>query len=131
VFRLYPKVTRAGVAHAYVARQLLRAATSIGANLEEGHACTTRREMGFKHRLSLREAREANYWARLLATDPAWAKLLAETVRETAEFVAMLTTSVKRLSLPRPASLALRVPCSFRRSGLTTPVRKRRRTRRG
>ena len=100
VFKLYPRLAAAGPAHALVARQLLRAAGSIGANLEEGVAPSSRRDMASKHAIALREAREANYWARVLATDPRWAAELAPIVQETHEFVAMLTTSVKKLRIP-------------------------------
>ncbi len=97
VFKLYPRLAAAGPGHAFLARQLLRAATSIGANLEEGVAPSSRRDMASKHAIALREAREANYWARLGATDPRWAAELAPLIQETHEFVAMLTVSVRKL----------------------------------
>jgi four helix bundle protein len=71
VFRLFREFAAAGVGHAHIAKQLLRAASSIGANLEEGHAPSSRKDMAERHAVSLREAREANFRARLLATDPA------------------------------------------------------------
>ena len=100
VFRLYPRLAAAGPGHAFIARQLLRAATSIGANLEEGTAPSSRRDMAAKHAIALREAREANFWARIAATDRKWATELDPIVRETGEFVAMLTVSVKKLRRP-------------------------------
>lgn len=53
------------------------------------------------------EAREANYWARLAATDPVWAEQLGPIIDETREFVAMLTVSVRKLRRPDPRTLVL------------------------
>jgi four helix bundle protein len=102
VFRLYPRLAACGAGHALLARQLLRAVASIGAQLEEGAAPSSRRDMAQKYAIALREAREAKYWARLLATDPRWTEELAPVVLETGEFIAMLTVSVKRLREPAP-----------------------------
>jgi four helix bundle protein len=50
--------------------QLLDAATSVGANLEEAKAGQSRADFIHKNAISLKEAREANYWLRLiLATE--------------------------------------------------------------
>jgi four helix bundle protein len=104
VFRLFREVAAAGAGHALVAKQLLRAAGSIGANLEEGHAPSSRKDMAERHAISLREAREANFWARLLATDPVWRVRLTPVVSETGEFIAMLTVSVRKLRQPASSS---------------------------
>jgi four helix bundle protein len=45
--------------------QLLRSGTSIGANLEEAKAASTRKEFLRDVEVSLREAREAWYWLRI------------------------------------------------------------------
>jgi four helix bundle protein len=100
VFRLHPRLAASGPGHALVARQLLRSATAIGAQLEEGAAASSRRDMAAKYGIALREAREANFWARLAATDPRWAAELAPIIQETREFVAMLTAAVKKLRQP-------------------------------
>jgi four helix bundle protein len=54
------------VAGQIMGRQVLRAATSVGANVEEAIGHTTRREFGHKMSIALREAREAHYWLRLI-----------------------------------------------------------------
>jgi len=100
VFRLYPKLAAEGTRHAWVAKQLLRATSSIGANLEEGAAPTSRKEMAAKYSISLRESREGKFWARLLAIDSKWSKEIAWVIQETGEFIAMLTVSVKKLRKP-------------------------------
>ena len=48
-------------------RQLLRAATSVGANLEEALAAQSRADFISKNAIALKEARETHYWLRLLA----------------------------------------------------------------
>jgi four helix bundle protein len=50
-----------------LARQLLRAATSIGANLEEAHAAYSKPDFVNKICIALKEARETRYWLRLIA----------------------------------------------------------------
>ena len=45
--------------------QLLKAVTSIGANLEEAKAGSSRREFVRYIEIALREAREAAYWLRI------------------------------------------------------------------
>jgi len=46
-------------------RQLLRSATSVGANLEEGQAGQSKADFISKNAIVLKEARESNYWLRL------------------------------------------------------------------
>ena len=111
VFRLFPQLAAAGAGHAQIAKQLLRAASSIGANLEEGHAPSSRKDMAQKHRIALREARETNFWARLASTDPAWREKMSGVVAESAEFVAMPTVSVKKLGQPAAPSVCSRCAC--------------------
>jgi four helix bundle protein len=100
VFKLYPRLAAESPAHAHVARQLLRSVTAIGALLEEGLVANSRRDMAAKYAIALREARESNYWSRLVATDESWAAELSPVTQETKEFVAMLTVSVRKLRAP-------------------------------
>ena len=46
-------------------RQLLRSATSVGANLEESQAGQSKPDFISKNAIALKEARESNYWLRL------------------------------------------------------------------
>lgn len=46
--------------------QLQRSGTSIGANVEEAIAGRSRKDFIFKMSISLKEARETNYWLRIL-----------------------------------------------------------------
>ncbi|HLO47094.1 MAG TPA: four helix bundle protein [Kamptonema sp.] len=49
-----------------IAKQLLRSGTSIGANVEEAQAAQSKADFINKMTISLKEARETNYWLRLL-----------------------------------------------------------------
>lgn len=46
--------------------QLLRSATSIGANIEEALGASSKKDFIAKIQISYREARETHYWLRLL-----------------------------------------------------------------
>lgn len=81
-----------------VSRQLLRAGTSIGANIEEARAAQSRRDLRSKFSIALKEARETKYWLRLLvATQMVSSRTVASSLQEADELVAILTVSVRRL----------------------------------
>ena len=81
-----------------IARQLLDAGTSIGANVEESRAASSRRDMASGLSISLREARETRFWPRLIrATDLAPSPLTAPSLQEAGELVAILTALVRSL----------------------------------
>jgi four helix bundle protein len=50
-----------------ISHQLTKSCSSIGANYEESQAASSRADFGKKIKISLREARESNYWLRLIA----------------------------------------------------------------
>ncbi|GAB3536380.1 four helix bundle protein [Pontibacter brevis] len=49
-----------------LAKQLVRSGTSIGANTEEAVAAQSKADFIHKLQIALKEARETNYWLRLL-----------------------------------------------------------------
>ena len=49
-----------------VLNQLLKSGTSVGANLEEAVAGQSKTDFVHKNSISLKEARESNYWLRLI-----------------------------------------------------------------
>lgn len=49
-----------------LAKQVLRSGTSVGANIEEANSAQSKKDFVAKLSISLREARETNYWLRLL-----------------------------------------------------------------
>lgn len=46
--------------------QLLKSCASVGANYEESQAGSSKKDFRNKIRISLREARESNYWLRII-----------------------------------------------------------------
>jgi four helix bundle protein len=52
-----------------ISRQILRCSTSIGANIEEAGAASSRKDFALKMGIASKEAREARYWLRLLKED--------------------------------------------------------------
>ena len=49
-----------------LAKQLLRAGTSIGANVEEANSAHSHDDFVYKMGIALREARQTHYWLRLI-----------------------------------------------------------------
>jgi len=47
-------------------RQLIKSGTSIGANVEEATGAFSKDDFIFKMNIALKEARESNYWLRLI-----------------------------------------------------------------
>lgn len=80
-----------------LSRQLLRSGTSIGATIEEGKGSQSRADFVAKYSIAVKEARETNYWLRLLQECgilPA-AKLESLT-DESDQLIRILTTIIKR-----------------------------------
>lgn len=48
------------------AQQLARSGTSVGANIEEARGGYSKNDFAYKMSIALREARESNYWLRLI-----------------------------------------------------------------
>ena len=76
--------------------QAANAANSIGANLEEADAAQSRPDFISKCTISLKEAREARYWLRILNHLLGGSYQIAPLVNEATEIVAILTTIVKK-----------------------------------
>lgn len=55
-----------------IARQFLRSGTSIGANIEEAQGAQSKKDFISKISIAYKEARECNYWIRLLQTTGIW-----------------------------------------------------------
>lgn len=78
--------------------QVLRSGPSIGANVEEGQAAQSRADFLTKYTIACKEAREANYWLRLIAATGTFPEeKLEDLTRESDELIAILTTSAKNL----------------------------------
>jgi len=85
--------------HFVIENQLLRAATSIVANVEEALAGQSRKDFFAKMTIASKEAREANYWLRLIRdSDIISDKKIVNLIRDSEELVKILTSIVKTVS---------------------------------
>jgi four helix bundle protein len=92
-----------------LANQLLRSGTSIGANVEEGHASQIRPDFIAKYSVACKEARETHYWLRLLAASEAIpVENLQDLTDEADQIVAILTTIVKKCRASNEKSSSVR-----------------------
>ena len=78
--------------------QLIRSTTSIGANLVEARASSSRLEFKKFHEISLKSANETKYWLNLLKdTKLTTAKLVDPLLSEVVELANMLAAGVLKL----------------------------------
>ena len=78
-----------------VGDQLLRSATSVGANYEEARGAESRSDFVHKLQISLKELRESHYWLRLLAkTEILPPDRLTDLIDEASQLRAILSKSV-------------------------------------
>jgi len=78
-----------------ISKQLLRSATSIGANVEEASAASSKKDFAYKMSISSREARESKYWLRLLNESDLVEVELNEYLLDVEELIRILTAIVK------------------------------------
>jgi four helix bundle protein len=94
-------------ANEYVlSKQLLKAGTSIGANVEEAMAGQSRADFLSKMSIASKEARESKYWLRLIRDS----KLIDEfhvnpLLAESSEIIRILTSIVKTTSSDNSSTL--------------------------
>ena len=80
-----------------MARQVMRAGTSVGANVEEAQGAQSKKEFTRRMNIARAEARETLYWLRLIKeTELLCSDRLAEILREADELVRILTAIVKK-----------------------------------
>ena len=86
--------------HEYIlSKQLLRSGTSIGANIEEALAGSSRKDFINKMSIASKEARETIYWIRLLIDSGiVEEKMALKQLQEADELVRLLTSIVKTSS---------------------------------
>lgn len=77
-------------------KQLLRAGSSIGANIEEANAGQSKKDFIAKMAIASKEARETHYWLRLLRDSNYLNKQRAdELIADCNELIRLLTAIVK------------------------------------
>jgi four helix bundle protein len=82
--------------HFEISGQLLKCGTSIGANIEEALAGQSKKDFLSKMSIASKEARETNYWLRLLRdSDILDERQSTSILEESEELIKLLTSIVK------------------------------------
>ena len=80
-----------------IARQLLRCGTSIGANVEEALAGYSKKDFSSKMSIASKEARETNYWLRLIQKSNLINDPIDQLLIKANELIKILTSIVKTM----------------------------------
>jgi len=85
-----------------IANQLMRSATSVGANIVEGQDASSRRQFSQYLQIALRSAKETRYWLRL-ASELEYGQdaKISELQKEIGEIIGILVASVLKLKSTR------------------------------
>lgn len=78
-----------------ISKQVLRSATSIGANVEEATAAQTKKDFITKMSIASKEARETKYWLRLLEKSQIIKYDYTEHLKKIDHIINILTKIVK------------------------------------
>ncbi|MCF6360470.1 MAG: four helix bundle protein [Cyclobacteriaceae bacterium] len=77
-------------------KQLLRSGTSVGANVEEAIGGFTKKDFTYKMSISHKEARESNYWLRLLKDSESLSTELANPlINQSEELIKILFVIIR------------------------------------
>ena len=91
-----------------LAGQVLRAGTSIGANVEEALAAVSRSDFIAKMGIASKEAREIHYWLRLLRdSETANSDVIGPLIANAQELLRILTAIVKTSRLIKNSKLKI------------------------
>ena len=82
-----------------ISKQLLRAGTSIGANVSEAKAAQTKKDFIMKMTIASKEARETRYWLQLLNQSKLVEKDFNDYLIEIKNIISILTKIVKTSQL--------------------------------
>ena len=103
VIKLIDMLQKSDWAVEIISKQLLRSATSVGANIIEAHAGSSRKDFANYYRHALKSANEAKFWIGLLKdskkADPINCNPIANEVTELASMLAasIITLKTKRI----------------------------------
>lgn len=77
--------------------QIIRSATSIGANIEEARGAHTKTDFTYGMNIAKKEARETFYWLRLIVEmNSVFSNKLESLLKENEEIIKILTAIVKK-----------------------------------
>ena len=81
-----------------IGRQLIRSGTSVGANVEEAQSGYSRNDFTSKMSIAQKEARETNYWLRLLRDSKQLGDEVIKAVLSESEEISKILFSIVRTS---------------------------------
>jgi four helix bundle protein len=81
-----------------ISKQILRSATSIGANVKEAIAAQSRKDFIHKMSIASKEARETKYWLRLLDKSSLTAISMSDYLIEIEHIINIITKIIKTSS---------------------------------
>ncbi len=84
------------VAGLEIGRQLIRAGTSVGANVEEAQSGESKRDFVHKMGIAVKEARESRYWLRIVKATLIQEAEIDALVQEADELVRILATIINK-----------------------------------
>lgn len=80
------------IASAVLVKQLIRAGTSIGANIEEAQGASSKKDFINKMNIAKREVRETKYWLRLIMDSETLNNIQSrDLIKEVDELIKILT----------------------------------------
>lgn len=104
IVKLCRSLNNASKENRAIANQLIRAGTSVGANVEEAQSGQSRADFAAKIYIACKEARETNYWLRLFVSAEILEKQKLEPlISESKELIARLT-AITKTTQPRTQS---------------------------
>lgn len=103
-----------------LSKQLLRSGTSIGANVHEASAASSKRDFLNKMTIASKEARETEYWIKLLTESRITTIDFSAYLTEIIELNKMLTSIVKTTKESLTNSLVSRTQHSIRQRRIKT-----------
>ena len=83
-----------------ISKQILRSATSIGANVEEAIAAKSRKDFIHKMSIASKEARETKYWLRLLDKSNLTSISMSNYLIEIEHIINIITKIIKTTQEP-------------------------------
>lgn len=108
IIQLYGQLPRNHRVAEVIGDQLLRSGTSIGAQLCEAQAASSRKEFAYKVELAEREGRETQYWLWLLMGAQIFPEAkLTSLYDESSQIVAIVTTIGKNVRSRRTTAKTL------------------------
>ena len=94
--------------HFEIASQLLRSGTSIGANVEEALAGKSRKDFFAKMSIASKEARETNYWLRLIKDSNILDGRIDKNLIESSEELIKILTSIVKTGIEKTQNSKLK-----------------------